>query len=159
MAGKFSAYLSIYNDWDILPASLRSVASHVDELVVVDGAYEWMVPYLTMLGIDPLRSDPRVYAALEASGIPFRVISENWKSEPEKRQAGYEACTHDYIYRVDADEVMYFGSRLAKCPCPTMSRQAGSAVPTTCHGSSANAFCSTGGRSVRSSISIISGLS
>jgi hypothetical protein len=108
MAGKFSAYLSIYNDWDILPVALRSIASHVDELVVVDGAYEWMTPYLNMLGVDPARSDPRVYAALEASGIPFRVISQAWKNEPEKRQAGYEACAHDYIYRVDADEVMFF---------------------------------------------------
>lgn len=108
MARKFSAYLSIYNDWDILPNALRSVASHVDELVVVDGAYEWMVPYLSRLGIDPLRSDPRVYAAIEASGIPFRVISQTWKNEPQKRQSGYEACTHDYIYRVDADEIMFF---------------------------------------------------
>jgi hypothetical protein len=38
MASKFSAYLSIYNDWDILPSALRSVASYLDELVVVDGA-------------------------------------------------------------------------------------------------------------------------
>jgi hypothetical protein len=108
MAVKFSAYLSIYNDWDILPSALRSVASHVDELVVVDGAYDWMVPYLRMLGIDPKRSDARVYAAVEASGIPFRVVSRTWKNEPEKRQSGYEACSHDYIYRVDADEIMFF---------------------------------------------------
>jgi hypothetical protein len=108
MANKFSAYLSIYNDWDILPAALRSVASHVDELVIVDGAYEWMVPYLKMLGIDSTRSDPRVYAAIEASGIPFRVISRTWKNEVEKRQSGYAACAHDYIYRVDADEVIFF---------------------------------------------------
>ena len=108
MVTKSSAYLSIYNDWDILPSALRSIASHVDELVVVDGAYEWMVPYLTMQGLDPTRSDPRVYAALEASGIPFRVISHTWKHEPEKRLAGYEAFTHDFIYRVDADEIMFF---------------------------------------------------
>jgi hypothetical protein len=108
MTRKFSAYLSIYNDWDILPAALRSIASYVDEMVVVDGAYEWMVPYLTTLGLDPERSDPRVYAALEASGIPLRIISRTWQNEVEKRRSGYEACTHDYIYRVDADEVLFF---------------------------------------------------
>lgn len=108
MAATFSAYLSIYNDWDILPSALRSVASHIDELVVVDGAYDWMVPYLTMLGLDPAQSDPRVYAAVEASGIPFRVISRTWSNEIEKRQAGYDACIHRYIYRVDADEIMFF---------------------------------------------------
>jgi hypothetical protein len=108
MAAKFSAYLSIYNDWDILPSALRSVASHVDELVVVDGAYDWMTPYLALLGLDPARSDPRVYAAIESSGIPFRVISRTWKSEIEKRQIGYEACSHEYIYRIDADEIIFF---------------------------------------------------
>ncbi len=108
MSNKFSAYLSIYNDWDILPAALRSIASHVDELVVVDGPYEWMVSYLAGLGLDPRRSDPRVYAALDASGIPYRVISKVWRNEPEKRQTGYEACTHRFIYRVDADEVLFF---------------------------------------------------
>lgn len=112
MTRKFSAYLSIYNDWDILPESLQSVASYVDELVVVDGAYEWMVPYLTMLGIDPIRSDRRVYDILNASGIPFRVISKTWKNEVEKRRSGYEACTHDYIYRVDADEVLFFNEKV-----------------------------------------------
>jgi hypothetical protein len=111
MGDKFSAYLSIYNDWDILPSALRSVASHIDELVVVDGAYDWMIPYLTMLGLDSARSDPRVYAAIEESGIPFRVISRTWKNEIEKRQTGYEACAHDFIYRIDADEIMFFDDR------------------------------------------------
>jgi hypothetical protein len=108
MSTKFSAYLSMFNDWDILPAALRSVAQYVDELVVVDGAYDWMVPYLKMLGRDPLRSDPRVYDAIEASGIPFRVFAGTWKNEIEKRQSGYDACTHDYICRIDADEIMFF---------------------------------------------------
>lgn len=108
MARKFSAYLSIYNDWDILSRALRSVADRVDELVVVDGAYEWMVPYLAALGVDPLRSDARVYDAIASTGIPYRVISKLWSSEPEKRRAGYEACANDYIYRVDADEILFF---------------------------------------------------
>jgi hypothetical protein len=108
MSKKISAYLSIFNDWDILPAALRSIAKHVDDLVVVDGAYEWMLPYLTRLGIDPHRSDRRVYAALEQSGIPFRVICRVWRNEPEKRQTGYEACVHPFIYRIDADEILFF---------------------------------------------------
>ena len=108
MPNRFSAYLSIYNDWDILTPALRSVAEHVDELVVVDGAYEWMVPYVSALGLDPTRSDPRVYAAIEEAGIPFRVIARVWNNEPEKRLAGYAACANRYVYRVDADEVQFF---------------------------------------------------
>ena len=105
---KFSAYLSVYNDWDLLAPALLSIASYVDELVVVDGAYEWMVPYLEAIGSDPLRSDARVYAALDASGIHYRTINGTWKNEAEKRVAGYEACIHRYVYRIDADEVLFF---------------------------------------------------
>lgn len=108
MARKFSAYLSIFNDWDILPLALEKMRPYVDELVVVDGAYEWMVPYLGKLGIDPVRSCDQVYAAVDAAGIPFRVISRTWKNEIEKRQAGYDACAHSFVYRVDADEVLFF---------------------------------------------------
>jgi len=110
MDTKFSAYLSIYNDWDILPWTLRSIAPYIDELVVVDGAYRWMAPYARAIGNDPLKSDQRVYQALEGSGVPFRVISELWPTEIEKRKAGYLACRHRYRFRVDADEIYFFNS-------------------------------------------------
>ncbi len=105
---RFSAYLSIYNDWDLLAPSLQHLAAHVDELVVVDGAYAWMVPYLTRLGIDPERSDERVYEALAASGVPFRVLTGLWDNEIQKRRAGYEACANRYVLRVDSDELLHF---------------------------------------------------
>ena len=38
---KISAYLVIYNDYDILEEALSSVVGYVDEMVVVDGAYTW----------------------------------------------------------------------------------------------------------------------
>lgn len=104
---KFSAYLSIYNDWDLLAASLRSIAPYIDELVVVDGAYGWMVPYLERLGVDPERSEARVYQALAESGIPFRLISGLWVNEIDKRRAGFTACSHRYVMRIDADEIFH----------------------------------------------------
>jgi len=102
-----SAYLSIFNDWDLLAPALAALAPHVEELVVVDGAYGWMVPYLARLGIAPERSDARVYEALAASGIPFRVVSGRWAHEIDKRRAGYEACRNRYALRVDADEILH----------------------------------------------------
>ncbi len=104
---RFSAYLSIYNDWDLLAASLKSIAPYVDELIVVDGAYSWMVPYLRGLGVDPERSDPRVYEALQASGVPFRAISGLWANEIDKRRAGYAACKNRFAMRIDADEILH----------------------------------------------------
>jgi hypothetical protein len=108
MRPKCSGYISIYNDWDLLGPAVRSFAPVIDELVIVDGAYEWMLPYLEVIGRTPLRSDARMYEVLDASGIPYRVVSRVWKSEVEKRIAGYEACSHRYVFRLDADEIMFF---------------------------------------------------
>jgi hypothetical protein len=103
-----SAYMSVYNDYDILSHTLRAIAPYVDDLLVVDGAYEWMAPYLEMLGKNPFRSDDQVYDALEASGIKYRVDSGVWKNEVEKRIAGYAGCNSRYVFRIDADEVPFF---------------------------------------------------
>lgn len=102
-----SAYVSIFNDWDILECSLRSIAPMIDELVVVDGAYEWLAPYFNSIGCPPARSDDRVYDILESAGIPYRVISNIWENEAQKRAAGYEACRSRFICRVDADEIIF----------------------------------------------------
>lgn len=105
---KISAYLSIYNDADILEISLRSIANYVDELIVVDGAYIWMAPIIESTGRNPMKSDNFVYEKIQASGIPFKVINRIWKNEVEKRMAGYEATSHQYVMRIDADEVLFF---------------------------------------------------
>jgi len=104
---KFSAYLSIFNDWDILPQALQSIAPYVDELVVVDGGYEWMAPFLQGIGKSLTRSAQPVYDCLEAAGLPYRIIDGTWKDEFEKRKAGYSACQHRYVFRIDADEIYF----------------------------------------------------
>ena len=108
MSPKLSAYLVIYNDWNFLEDALRSIAPYVDELVVVDGAYAWITPYLTALGDDPERSDPRVREIVAASGIPHRIIAGIWANQIEKRLAGYRACEGRYVCRIDADEICFF---------------------------------------------------
>jgi hypothetical protein len=111
MPAKFSAYLTIYNDWEFLEKALRSIAPYVDELVVVDGAYEWMAPHLSAMGHDLERSDPRVHDIVAASGIPFRIITGVWVNQIEKRIAGYRACTGRYICRIDSDEILFFDEK------------------------------------------------
>jgi hypothetical protein len=99
-----SAYLSLYEDSSLLGAALASVGPLVDEIVVVDGAYEWMRPFLA--GGDPRRSGPRVEAALAPYRDKLRVVSGTWANEVEKRQAGFAACQHRFVLRLDADEVL-----------------------------------------------------
>ncbi len=106
-----SAYLSVYNDWDILQPALASVKPYIDELVVVDGGYSWMAPYAQRTGRSLMLSDDRVYDAIESSGIPYRVISKPWANEIEKRMAGYDACTTRHIFRIDADEILFFDTQ------------------------------------------------
>jgi hypothetical protein len=105
---RFSAYLSIYNDWEILGLTLPSIAPWIDELVIVDGAYRWMVPFLQAIGVDPERSDPRVLQATADLNIPVKVVNGLWDDEIAKRTAGYNACAHRYIFRLDADEYITF---------------------------------------------------
>jgi glycosyltransferase involved in cell wall biosynthesis len=103
-----SAYLSLLDDWDILQPALRSVIDRVDEIIVVDGAYRWMLPYFAKSGRDPSHSLPQVYDALAALGPKIRVIRGVWENEMDKRIAGYAACAGRYRYRVDADEIFFF---------------------------------------------------
>jgi hypothetical protein len=105
---RFSAYLSIYNDWDILGHALHSIAPRIDELVIVDGAYRWMVPFLKAIGVNPERSDNRVFEVIANVDVPVKVVCGLWDDEIAKRMAGYNACSHRYVYRIDADEVLTF---------------------------------------------------
>jgi hypothetical protein len=99
-----SAYVSLYEDASLLGAALASIAPLADEIVVVDGAYEWMRPFLA--DGDPARSGPRVEAALAPYRDKLRVVHGTWANEPEKRSAGFAACRGRYVLRLDADEVL-----------------------------------------------------
>ena len=109
-----SGYLQVYNDWDALAPSLASMAPHIDELVVVDGAYQGMAEYLSDIGKNPARSDAPVHDILARFPKPVTYVTNIWKNEIEKRIAGFSACRGRYIYRLDADEVIFMDeARLA----------------------------------------------
>jgi len=103
-----SAYLSVFDDWSLLGPAVASIAPRVDEIVVVDGAYDWLAPYFAATGRDPARSDERVLDALAPFAAKLRWIHRTWKDEPHKRAAGYEACRHRHVFRIDADEALFF---------------------------------------------------
>jgi len=103
-----SAYLSIFDDWELLAPALASIYDRVEEIVVVDGAYRWMAPFFARSGRDPRQSLPEVQAALAAFGPKLRFLNGLWANELEKRIAGFAACRERYVYRIDADEVLFF---------------------------------------------------
>jgi hypothetical protein len=107
-----SAYLSIYNDWDILREAIASIVPYVSEIVVVDGAYEWMTPYLDAIGQLHDRSEPRgleVMREIAAThDVAVKTVRGVWSNEMEKRIAGYSACAGRFVFRIDADEIFQF---------------------------------------------------
>jgi hypothetical protein len=64
-----SAYLCLFDDFDLLGPALETIVDRVDEIVVVDGAYRWMLPYFTKMNRDPTRSVSQVYDVLSKSKI------------------------------------------------------------------------------------------
>jgi hypothetical protein len=95
----------IYNDWDILEQAICSARSFADELVVVDGAYKWMIPFLERYSQNPDRSNEETISILERHDDFVRHIPGVWLNESAKRVAAYEACSGDIVHLIDADEL------------------------------------------------------
>ncbi len=104
-SSKVSGYLNIFDDWEILPEALASIDDLVDEIVVVDGPYEWMTPFVARA--DVTRSRDEVYDALAPFQRKLKLHRQVWADETQKRQAGYELCSGRYVLRHDADEVFF----------------------------------------------------
>jgi hypothetical protein len=104
---KISCYISLFDDWELLEASLKSVESVADEIVVIDGAYKWMTPFFNGSNRDITRSVDAVYDVLAAFGTKVRVVTGTWDNEVHKRTVGFENCRYRYVLRHDADEVLY----------------------------------------------------
>ncbi|GAB0117272.1 glycosyltransferase family protein [Acidisoma sp. 7E03] len=104
---KISAYLIIYNDYDILEASLESVVGYVDEIVVVDGAYTWLAPFFERVGHRADQSAAECLSIIDKfkSRVTIKYFSGLWKDESEKRKFAYEQCVGDIIWLIDADEI------------------------------------------------------
>jgi hypothetical protein len=103
-----SAYLCLFDDFDLLGPALETIVDRVDEIVVVDGAYRWMLPYFTKMNRDPTRSVSQVYDVLSKFGSKVKLINGIWDNELEKRMAGYSGCSQKFRYRVDSDEIQFF---------------------------------------------------
>ena len=102
-----SFYLSVFDDYQLLAPVLATIAPRVDEIVVVDGAYRWMAPVLDAIGRDPTQSAEPLRAVMAPYAAKTRWINQLWDNEPAKRAAGYAACSHRWIWRMDADEVPF----------------------------------------------------
>ena len=105
-----SACVIMHDDYDALQEALSSVIDIVDEIVVVDGAYEWIAPFLEAVGRDPSRSEDDALRIVEGMRAvkPVVYVCGVWRNELEKRIAAYERCSGDFVYLIDSDEIHAF---------------------------------------------------
>lgn len=101
---KISAALSFFGDFDHLEDCLGRIAPHVDQIVLLDGAFAYARPLLEALGLDGEAEDPRLHPLIERFAIKYE--RGHFADEAEKRIRLYELCDGDLVLLVDADEVL-----------------------------------------------------
>ncbi|MGE0682737.1 MAG: hypothetical protein AB7P69_17770 [Candidatus Binatia bacterium] len=127
--GGVTGVLVIHNDCSLLADTLRTAAPYIDNLLIADGAYEWVAPFCLREGEDPTRSTDEMLDIVESARIPYRYIPGLWKSETHKRSASLEQAKCDRIMLIDSDELYdvddaaldsFFrsGKALASLDCP-----------------------------------------
>lgn len=82
---KLSVYIIAYNEVDKVAATIESVRGWADEIVLVDS---WSTDG----------------TADVATGLGARVVQVKFEGFGKLRNAAIDACTHDWIFSVDADE-------------------------------------------------------
>ena len=103
-----SAYMIGHCDDDFLEQAIESIIDRVDELIFVDGAYEWVAPFFASAGVDPSSSWPSTHAILAKFGDKIKYFSGLWADELHKRSFAWSQCNGDIIIRIDADEILDF---------------------------------------------------
>lgn len=102
---KTTGVLIIHNDSSLLAETLHSAKHLVDQLVVVDGAYEWVAPFCEMNGEDPEKSTDDLLKILDQSGLPYSYHTGIWQNETDKRKASLERVKTDRVMLIDSDEI------------------------------------------------------
>lgn len=103
---RLSAYICTYRDTEFLEHVVDTIYDIVDELVIVDGPYRFIVEYYRGMplefGSTLGRVRPRGVPLLALSKVVY--LSKTWTNQQEKRKAAYERCTGDIVLVIDGDE-------------------------------------------------------
>ena len=101
-----SIYIPIHNHPGLLHYVLDSCIGVADEVVIVDGAYESMLPWFDLIGSDPAVSDAETLAIIDSYRDKLNIVYHSglWKDEPDKHLFAFNACKNDIVLTVDSDE-------------------------------------------------------
>ena len=107
-----SAYLNFYNDFTFIKQILNNLNGHIDELIIVDGPYEYCVDNLKIFNLyyDENNKPSALLNLTNSANYDYKIkyFYKCWRDEKEKRIFGYEKCSYENILLVDSDEFFYF---------------------------------------------------
>ena len=105
---KISGYLIFYNDFTFIEDILCGLNGVIDELIFVDGPYEYCLDNLKTFGLfyDENTKPIELAKILDSKKFNFEIkyFYKCWKNEKEKIMFGYDNCVNDIVVLVDSDE-------------------------------------------------------
>lgn len=106
------ALINIYNDCQFVSACIESIKTHVDEIIVADGAYELYYRQYKQSFPDakPWSTDGSIEIIKALSGLPsltFLRCKKPWTNQVVKRTALVDAVPDgEWFLQIDADEML-----------------------------------------------------
>jgi hypothetical protein len=103
---KISIYIILYYDLDFLDDILQYLNTYIDEIIIVDGPYQYSIDTLDKLNLlytEETKPD-KLSKIIDKYENKIKYYYGTWKDEKEKRMFGYSKCTNNLILLVDCDE-------------------------------------------------------
>jgi len=107
MTTKISCYISLYNDFYLLHYTIPQLIDFVDEIVIVDGPYQWCIDSFKQAGVHYEANPPEIWELMDQYPDKIKYTYQVFQDEYEKRIYGYNQCTYNMILLIDSDELLY----------------------------------------------------
>jgi hypothetical protein len=101
---RISVAISIYNDFDFLVDAIERVYELADEIVILDGPFDYCVPLLKYFDLYYMEAPEPLRRIIQLPKVRYRYGS--FENERVKRIALYEMCRFDLVMLLDADELV-----------------------------------------------------
>jgi len=102
---KKSCYIIIYSDYGFLDLLLTILYKNMDEIIIVDGPFDYCTPILKKLNLYYEEENSPIKSILNNYGGKIKYFYKNFKNEKEKRIFGYNQCSGDVVLLADSDEL------------------------------------------------------